>query len=109
MTDEQLRREIQQLREDTKEGISGVHHAIRQLVSREVHDVQLERLQDRIVNVERDVVQAEAKMAEWERSEKERRESAQQNRLQDRRMVIAALLSVAASILVQILRTTGAI
>ena len=99
--DEQSAQAIQQLRTDLRNDIAEVRSAISSLVSKDVHEVQLGRMNDRTQQVERDLDRLVNAI------EVDRRTAAG-NRNADRRVVIGALLAAAMSIVVQIVLGSGA-
>lgn len=99
--DDESARAIQQLRTDLRDDIAEVRSAINSLVSREVHEIQLARMGDRVQAVERDLDRLVAAIEADRKTTAERRSS-------DRRMVIGALLAAALSVAVQVLFGSGA-
>ncbi len=99
--DDESARAIQQLRTDLRDDIAEVRTAINSLVSREVHEIQLARMGDRVQAVERDLDRLVAAIEADRKTTIERRSS-------DRRMVIGALLAAALSVAVQVLFGSGA-
>jgi septal ring factor EnvC (AmiA/AmiB activator) len=114
VADDALGREIKQLRADLKEDLAEFRPLLAGLVSREVHDVQLGRVTDRISTVERDLDRLVAAMEAERRAEAERRKTEadqkradEERRAADRRITKGALLGAIIGIVVQVLSSTG--
>ncbi len=100
MTDESITREIGQFRKDVEKDFAELHAVLSSLVSRDLHDVQLGRVDDKVQNLRRDLDRL------VDAIEKDRATAADR-RAADRRMVWGAVLVTGLGLLVQILRSTG--
>lgn len=100
MPDDPIGREIAQFRKDVKEDFGELRSDLAGLVSREVHDAQLGRVNDRVTNVEKSVERLVGALEADKTANAERRAA-------DRRMVVGAMLAAALSIVVDVVSATG--
>jgi hypothetical protein len=114
VADESLGREIKQLRDDLKEDLGEFRAILAGLVSREVHDVQLGRVTDRISTLERDLDRLIAAIDADRRADAERRKieadekrALKDRQATDRRTVWGAVLVAALGVVIQFLSSTG--
>jgi hypothetical protein len=127
--DDPIGREIAQMRKDNAEdfaqvrssindGMAQIRGAMSGLVSRELHDAQLDRIRDQVAMVSRDLDKLVAAVnadreADKRRREDEaaattrRREVEDDRRASDRRQVRGALIAAVLGVVVQILFATG--
>jgi hypothetical protein len=98
---------IDRLRVDLKEDLAEIRGDIGRLVSRELHDVQLERVRDQVATVARDLDRLVKAVADDREEDKKRREAAKLRRDADRRVTKGALIAAALGIVAQILNSTG--
>jgi len=92
---------IQQLRHDLYEARAEIKTDLAKLVSREVHDVQLGRVSDRVADLKTDLDRLIAAIESDRKTVSDRRAS-------DRRMVWGSILAAALSIVVSLLSKAGA-
>ena len=98
---------INRLRLDLKEDLAALRGDLAKLVSRELHDAQLDRVRDQVATVVRDLDRLNAAVEADREAAKKRREIEAEHRAADRRMTKGALLGVALSIVVQVLSNAG--
>jgi len=107
VADESLGREIKQLRSDLKEDLAEFRTILAGLVSREVHDVQLGRVTDRISTLERDLDRLIVALDASRKAEAEERKAVADRRATDRRTVWGAVLVASLGVVIQVLSSTG--
>jgi t-SNARE complex subunit (syntaxin) len=100
MPDDPIGREIAQFRKDVKDDFTELRSDLAGLVSREVHDAHLGRVNDRVTNVEKSVERLVGALEADKTANTERRAA-------DRRMVVGAMLAAALSIVVDVVSATG--
>lgn len=100
MAEDAIGREIKQFRADMKEDLGEIRADLSHLVSREVHDAHLGRVNDRVTNVEKSVERLVGALEADKATTAERRAA-------DRRMVIGALIAAGLSIVVDVVSATG--
>lgn len=100
MPEDAIGREIAQLRKDIKEDLAEFRNDLAGLVSRDLHDAQLGRVNDRVDSLRKDFDRL------VEAIEKDRTTTADR-RAADRRVVSGAMLAAGLGIVMQLLSSTG--